>query len=382
MERTANIFSRSLLACIIAAAAVIGYFYAALPAVITVDNSACSFSAAAEASSTAFSAAELRESGGTYSYYVGALPIKEAAAVPAKRPMLVPCGTPFGIKLKAEGVMVVAVRDGSPAAEAGLKKGDVILGINGEDICTDEELSAALLPENTIRLRRGDSELCLDCAACGSGDGGRKIGAWVRDSAAGIGTLTFYDPESGKFGGLGHSVSDATTGETVPLLSGEITSADIYDIVRGSEGEAGELCGALLPDSVKGQLSANTSVGVFGELNETPCGSAIPAAFRQEVKTGSAYILTTVSGTTPKKYSIEIERINLLGLGGSKSMLIRITDPELIEQTGGIVRGMSGSPIIQDGKLVGAVTHVLVNDPERGYAVFAQSMLEEMGLLG
>ena len=278
--------------------------------------------------------------------------------------------------------MVVAVRDGSPAAEAGLKKGDVILGINGEDICTDEELSAALLPENTIRLRRGDSELCLDCAACGSGDGGRKIGAWVRDSAAGIGTLTFYDPESGKFGGLGHSVSDATTGETVPLLSGEITSADIYDIVRGSEGEAGELCGALLPDSVKGQLSANTSVGVFGELNETPCGSAIPAAFRQEVKTGSAYILTTVSGTTPKKYSIEIERINLLGLGGSKSMLIRITDPELIEQTGGIVRGMSGSPIIQDGKLVGAVTHVLVNDPERGYAVFAQSMLEEMGLLG
>lgn len=381
MERTANIFSRSLLACIIAAAAVIGYFYAALPAVITVETGS-SFSAAAEASSTAFSAAELRESGGTYSYYVGALPIKEAAAVPAKRPMLVPCGTPFGIKLKAEGVMVIAVRDGSPAAEAGLKKGDVILGINGEDICTDEELSAALLPENTIRLRRGDSELCLDCAACGSEDGGRKIGAWVRDSAAGIGTLTFYDPESGKFGGLGHSVSDATTGETVPLLSGEITSADIYDIVRGSEGEAGELCGALLPDSVKGQLSANTSVGVFGELNEIPCGNAIPAAFRQEVKTGSAYILTTVSGTTPKKYSIEIERINLLGLGGSKSMLIRITDPELIEQTGGIVRGMSGSPIIQDGKLVGAVTHVLVNDPERGYAVFAQSMLEEMGLLG
>lgn len=381
MERTANIFSRSLLACIIAAAAVIGYFYAALPAVIMVETGG-SFSAAAEASSTAFSAAELRESGGTYSYYVGALPIKEAAAVPAKRPMLVPCGTPFGIKLKAEGVMVIAVRDGSPAAEAGLKKGDVILGINGEDICTDEELSAALLPENTIRLRRGDSELCLDCAACGSEDGGRKIGAWVRDSAAGIGTLTFYDPESGKFGGLGHSVSDATTGETVPLLSGEITSADIYDIVRGSEGEAGELCGALLPDSVKGQLSANTSVGVFGELNETPCGSAIPVAFRQEVKTGSAYILTTVSGTTPKKYSIEIERINLLGLGGSKSMLIRITDPELIEQTGGIVRGMSGSPIIQDGKLVGAVTHVLVNDPERGYAVFAQSMLEEMGLLG
>lgn len=381
MERTANIFSRSLLACIIAAAAVIGYFYAALPAVITVETGS-SFSAAAEASSTAFSAAELRESGGTYSYYVGALPIKEAAAVPAKRPMLVPCGTPFGIKLKAEGVMVIAVRDGSPAAEAGLKKGDVILGINGEDICTDEELSAALLPENTIRLRRGDSELCLDCAACGSEDGGRKIGAWVRDSAAGIGTLTFYDPESGKFGGLGHSVSDATTGETVPLLSGEITSADIYDIVRGSEGEAGELCGALLPDSVKGQLSANTSVGVFGELNEIPCGNAIPVAFRQEVKTGSAYILTTVSGTTPKKYSIEIERINLLGLGGSKSMLIRITDPELIEQTGGIVRGMSGSPIIQDGKLVGAVTHVLVNDPERGYAVFAQSMLEEMGLLG
>lgn len=370
MERTAKIFSRTLCWCITAATAVIGYFYAALPAAINFDGINYSGS---------LSAAVLRQNDGVCSFYVGAIPIKETSAVAVERPRLVVCGTPFGIKLRSEGVMVVSVKENSPAAAGGLKKGDIILAVNGSEVRSCEELSAALLTENSITVRRGDSELCVSCSAKTEESGGAKrIGAWVRDSAAGIGTMTFYDPESGVFGGLGHAVSDVTTGDLVPLASGEITAADIYDVVKGEKGCAGELCGALFAENVTGALSANTPVGVFGRLNNAPDGEVVPIAFRQEVKPGGAYILTTIDGSAPRAYSIEIERINLLGVNTSKGMVIRITDPELIKKTGGIVRGMSGSPIIQDGRLVGAVTHVLVNDPERGYAVFAESMLEEM----
>ncbi len=296
-----------------------------------------------------------------------------------ERPMLIPCGTPFGIKLRSDGVMVVAVTENSPADACGIRKGDIITSVNGSEVHCNEDITAALLPESTLLLRRGASEMSLEITPSSDPDSGEsRIGAWVRDSAAGIGTMTFCDPSTGSFAGLGHAVSDATTGDPVPLASGEITEADIYDIVRSVQGTAGELCGALCPNSTTGVLNANTSVGVFGTLCEPYEGEAIPMAFRQEVHSGSAYILSTISGTAPRAYSIEIERINLLGLNGSKGMVIRITDPDLLTKTGGIVRGMSGSPIIQDGRLVGAITHVLVNDPQRGYAVFAESMLDRM----
>lgn len=372
MEKTAKIFSSALCGALMLSAAIITYYYAALPAGISTDSSA-------ECASGSFSGAEIRECGGECGYFFGAIPIKKAQTVEQERPMLIPCGTPFGIKLRSEGVMVIAVTEGSPAAQSGLKKGDIITEVNGEKISTSEELSACLLSESSLLVSRGDSSLSVSCSPkCDPDSGCLKIGAWVRDSAAGIGTMTFCDPETGKFGGLGHAVSDVTTGDLVPLASGEITRADIYDIVKGEQGAAGELCGALYPDSKTGELSANTPVGVFGTLCDIPDSEPIPVAFRQEVKTGPAYILATISGTAPRAYSIEIERINLLGINGSKGMVIKITDPELLEEAGGIVRGMSGSPIIQDGMLVGAVTHVLVNDPQRGYAVFAESMIEQM----
>ncbi len=305
-----------------------------------------------------------------------------AAAQCETRRVVMAGGMPFGIKIRSDGVMVISVAERSPAQRAGIKAGDVISIVNGEPVFTNAELAAAIQtsPETTILLRRNDAEILVTLTP-ESENGFLKIGAFVRDSAAGIGTLTFCEPDTRAFGGLGHAVSDVTTGGAVPLGSGEITSAEIYDVVKGCEGSAGELCGIILPNSDIGEITSNTSVGVFGTLSEEYSGGSfgepIPVAFRREVTTGAATILTTADGGSPKEYSIEIERLNLLDMNGSKAMIIRITDKELLSQTGGIVRGMSGSPILQNGRLVGAVTHVFVNDPTRGYAVFADTMLSE-----
>lgn len=359
--------------------AVFGYFYAALPCNINVES-------VSEFAGGGFSPAVLRQTPEGLSYYLGDLPIKTAEVSEKERVSVIPCGTPFGIKVKSDGVMVIEVAEKSPADRAGIKPGDVVVSVNGQEVCTNSELGEAVqlsADKTRIVLKRSGSEISVELTPENNG-GTLKIGAWVRDSAAGIGTLTFLDPESLIFGGLGHAVSDVTTGGTVPLRSGEITSAEIYDVIKGKEGSAGELCGTILPNSDIGELAGNTPAGVFGRLSAPVEGTTVPVAFRQEVKTGEATVLTTVDGSEPREYSIEIERINLLDLNGSKGMVIRITDDELLEKTGGIVRGMSGSPILQDGMLVGAVTHVLVSDPTRGYAVFAESMLdncsEECGL--
>lgn len=303
-----------------------------------------------------------------------------AAAGSAQRPMLVACGTPFGIKLKTDGVMAVGVTEGSPAEKAGLRKGDIIVSVNGERVCSNGDISAAiqLCPESSeVIIHRGNSERML-CAEPYCEDGVYRIGVWVRDSAAGIGTMTYYNPADGSYGGLGHAVSDVTTGELMPLLSGEITAAEINGIVKGEAGAPGELCGRLIADSVTGSIERNTQCGIFGSTAGAPVSAqAIPMAYRSEVHTGAATVLTTTDGGVPAEYDIEIERISVYDTESSKSMIIRITDPALLEKTGGIVCGMSGSPIIQDGKLVGAVTHVFLNDPHRGYAIFCETMLEK-----
>lgn len=350
------------------------YFYAALPAYITAEKNSVP--------SGNLSAVSIKRSSNDNSsctFYLGNIPIKEANISYKDRPCVIPGGIPFGIKIRSEGVMIISTVENSPAKRAGIKAGDVILSVNGEAVHTNSEISEKLNSCETaaLVLRRGSSEFSVDL--CPELDGGeQRIGAFVRDSAAGIGTLTFYEPESKLFGGLGHPVSDPTTGEAVPLGEGEITKAEIYGVVSGRDGTAGELCGLLLPSSDIGEIRANTQSGVYGALTEPLDGEPIPIAFRQEVHTGAASILTTVDGDTPHEYSIEIERINLLDLNGSKAMVIKITDPELLSLTGGIVRGMSGSPIIQDGRFAGAVTHVLVNDPARGYAIFAETMMENI----
>ena len=199
----------------------------------------------------------------------------------------------------------------------------------------------------------------------------------MRDSTAGIGTITFYNPETGAFGGLGHGICDTDTTELMPLLNGEIVPVTISGVTKGQKGSPGELKGYFASNESVGTLSANVEEGVYGNLDTAPAGSTpLKAAMKQEVKAGAAQILTTIDGSGPQYYDIQVESIDYHENQSSKNMVIHVTDSALLEKTGGIVQGMSGSPIIQNGKIVGAVTHVFVNDPTRGYGIFAENMLE------
>lgn len=370
MHKTRKLISGVSAVIIALCTAVFAYFHISLPCDITTDRLGGDLGE--------LGAAALRSTQNGYAYYLAGIPVKTANVTVKERPQLIPCGMPFGVKCRSSGAIVISVTANSPADRAGIRTGDVIYSVNDVNVNTNDGVAKAVQLSSKctkIDLMRDDKEISVNLTPVKI-DGSLKIGAWVRDSAAGIGTLTYVNPLDGSFGGLGHAVSDIDTGMAVPLGSGEITKAEIYDIVPGKIGCAGELCGTITPNSDIGALSANTSAGVFGTLFGEIDGTAIPMAYRQEVKTGSATLLTTVDGNQPREYSIEIERVNLADLYGSKGMIVRISDPELLEKTGGIVRGMSGSPIIQNGRLVGAVTHVLVNDPTRGYAVFAESMLE------
>ena len=203
-----------------------------------------------------------------------------------------------------------------------------------------------------------------------------RLGVVLKDGAAGIGTITYIDPETGDFGGLGHGICDTDTGEVINFTEGQITGVILSGVKKGEEGKPGELSG-LLTDKVKGVLYSNTECGVFGKLDSIPEGlssTAIEIAHRDDVHSGEATILSTVKVGSVKEYKIEISDINK-GSTGTKSFKIKVTDPALIAITGGVVRGMSGSPIIQDGKLVGAVTHVMVANPTEGYGIFIENML-------
>jgi len=214
-----------------------------------------------------------------------------------------------------------------------------------------------------------------------SSDNSYKIGLWIRDCAEGIGTLTFYDQATLIFGALGHGVYDSDTGALIDIKGGKITGADITGITKGIKGSPGELLGSVEETDILGNISLNTSLGLYGSLTEKGASGLsdekLPICLKEDIQEGSAYILSDIDGTGPKKYQIEIEKINLNGKP-DKGLTIRITDPNLIEKTGGIIQGMSGSPIIQNGKIVGAVTHVLVNNPTKGYGVFIESMLAEI----
>ncbi len=198
---------------------------------------------------------------------------------------------------------------------------------------------------------------------------------WVRDSSAGVGTLTFVDVQAGVFAGLGHPISDSDTGERVALRSGEIVACQIVGCTGGTAGSPGELKGKFISDHALGRICINGENGVYGTVSTAIAGQQTEIAFAQEVLPGAAEILTTTSGETPRSYRVYIEKVN--DADPHRNMVLRVTDPALLAQTGGIVQGMSGSPILQNGRLVGAVTHVLVNDPTRGYGIFAQTMLEQ-----
>jgi len=233
-------------------------------------------------------------------------------------------------------------------------------------------------------VRRDGQNLTLSVAPEQNEQGAYAIGAWIRDSMAGIGTVTFYDPETGAFGALGHGITDTDTALLMPFASGSVLPSTVKAVNPGTVGQAGELRGDFDLTCELGQLSANTTAGIFGtmaaggELEEL--GEPMPVASPDEVQTGAATILANVEGDQVKEYDIEI--LKLLDNGDGREMLISVTDPELLEITGGIVQGMSGSPILQNGKFVGAVTHVLLNDPTKGYGIFLETMLSAGGLTG
>lgn len=318
---------------------------------------------------------------------LGIIPIKTVNVCEVDEPLLIPCGTPFGIKLLTDGVIVVEVSSfeastgiSSPAYEAGIRTGDIIKTINGKKVESNEDIEKiisesgglqmqfSIIRDNTPKIITVKPELCLT-------DNSYRIGLWVRDSSAGIGTLTFYNPETKVFAGLGHPVCDVDTGEILPLLKGEVVEVSINGIKKGKSGQPGELLGSFTTNSSMGTLDVNSINGLYGHLaSEKFENQAIPLGMRQEIKTGKAYIYTTINGEKAEKYEITIEKINYDEVQEYKNMIIKVTDKHLLEKTGGIVQGMSGSPIIQNDKLVGAVTHVFVNNPTKGYAIFADTM--------
>lgn len=303
---------------------------------------------------------------------------------------VIPLGRTVGIKLFSDGVLVVGLTDiqadgglASPAKDMGLKAGDVITHINDREVDTIEQVQSVIqsLAGHTMSLKvtRGDKQLQLSGAAACSEQGHYQLGAWIRDSMAGIGTMTFYDPQTDTFAALGHGINDVDTAQLMTMESGSIMHSTVTDVKKGLSGAPGELHGSFDLEQDMGQLYANTRAGIFGTLgDESILETAQPVeiAHRSEVKTGKATILSNIEGDEVEEYEVEIIHVYPTVEGELRNLMIKVTDPELLEQTGGIVQGMSGSPIIQDGKLVGAVTHVLVNDPTRGYGIFIENMLD------
>lgn len=331
----------------------------------------------------------------------GWLPIRQVTVEVVPRVEVIPGGQAVGVMLRSRGVLVVDYapvpvdggRSAVPAREAGIRPGDVITRINGTPV--ESDWAAARLIDQAGRQGQAvELEVVRDGRVMHrrlypvfNRDQQRfAIGVWVRDSVAGVGTLTFYHPETRRYAALGHVVADAETQAPLPAGGGEILPARITAIEPSRRGDPGEKIGVVSPEAgALGTIERNTPVGISGRLlREPPPGpvtTPVPAALAGEVHPGPARILTVVEGEEPRAFDIEIERVNRFGAAGGKDMVIRVTDPELLARTGGIVQGMSGSPILQDGRLVGAVTHVFVNDATRGYAVFIERMLEAAGLM-
>ncbi len=303
------------------------------------------------------------------------------------RPTLIPGGMPFGVKFFIDGVMVVGVTDvdtssgmASPARDAGIMAGDVIMKINGSEVDGVEELSDLIRDSGgkpvTMELKRDGKVVTAVVTPVKTVDGDYRTGLWIKDSTAGIGTITYIDPSKDTFGGLGHGICDSETGELLPLRRGVVVDVNINGVVKGRVNEPGELKG-MFSNVRRGSLSNNTECGVFGTINTSGMELAAPIeiGYRDEVRPGRACIITCAVGE-PRYYEAEIERITDKD-GKTKNFVIKVTDKQLLETTGGIVQGMSGSPVIQNGRIIGAVTHVMINDPTRGYGIFIENMLEE-----
>ena len=317
---------------------------------------------------------------------LGLIPLHETKVNVAGERTLIPGGQAVGVALRTQGVLVVS-RTARGDAKTPLRTGDVILSVEGEAVESAAALSRRInqLSRDTTSLcvLRGGREVTLAVATpVDQTDGKRRLGVWVRDSTAGVGTLSYMEPQSGAYGALGHAIVDADTGETLTVQEGALMRATVVGVTRAQSGKAGELRGSFLKEGEQiGTLAVNGAYGIYGTLDGMPEGllypQGLPVGSRSAVHTGAASILSTVDEEGPKEYAIEIVRCFAQNEPSQKGMIIRVTDERLLQKTGGIVQGMSGSPILQDGRIIGAVTHVYLNDSTQGYGMYIEWMLEQ-----
>ena len=303
---------------------------------------------------------------------------------------VIPIGKAIGMKLYTEGVLVVGMSEiegKKPYENSGIETGDKIVEIDNNEINNTDELIECVNNSNgkelEIKYISDNEEKMTSIEPVKTSDNEYKLGLWVRDAAAGVGTLTFYEPSTGEFGALGHGINDVDTYELIDIAKGELVTTEIIDIVKGKDGSPGEIRGTIDNGISLGNIYKNTSYGIYGSINNVAKlnlsqNKEYEVANRNEITTGKAEILCELENGKIQSYEIEIQRLFLDNNENNKSMLIKVTDEELLEKTGGIIQGMSGAPIIQNEKFVGAVTHVLVNDAKTGYAVFADLMIKQM----
>lgn len=316
---------------------------------------------------------------------LGALALAFALAGPvcASAQDLVPVGETVGIEAATDGLLVAslskvetAVGECCPSADAGILPGDIIIRVGSTDISCAEDFANAVSALNgesaELTVMRDEKTLQLSVTPVQDTSGAWRLGLWLRSGVSGIGTVTYYDPATGEYGALGHSINDADTGVLLPISEGSICDATVSDVKRGERGEAGELRGSYDASNAIGTVEENTTHGIFGTSSGGFDGEPVPVASPDEITDGPAVIRANVSGDEVCEYDVEISRDS----ANSERLLVTVTDPELLSATGGIVQGMSGSPILQDGKLIGAVTHVLISDPTRGYGVTISAMLD------
>lgn len=330
--------------------------------------------------------------------FLGLIPIKSVLVNKIQDIEVIPGGTSIGVRLSSKGVLVVGYSEveinnekiESPGKLAGIKVGDLIISINGINVEDTKNLIQFIKTnkENIIKLEilRDEEKIFKEIKIIKENNKDPKIGLWIRDTTAGVGTLTFTDEKTGVFGALGHPVTDSDTNQLFNIKEGDLLESSIISIRKGESGSPGELKGIFIDGNNSiGKIEKNTQCGIFGtckdvkELNTR--GEKVKIGFRDEISIGKASIVTTIDENGPKEYEIEIIKVFQQKEPGPKSMLIKITDKELLEKTGGIVQGMSGSPIMQNGKMIGAVTHVLINKPDVGYGIYIDWMLENADIL-
>jgi len=320
----------------------------------------------------------------------GIVPLKTVTVRAYEERSLIPGGMLFGVRCGLEGVLVVGLEDVvsgcCPAKDAGLRVGDVIVAVDGTAVSSAEALSSAVSQDgadgkeailSVLRGKDGIGET-VSVTPCRAADGVYRAGIWSRDQTAGIGTVTFIDPQTGVFGGLGHGICDASTGVLLPLARGTTLGVTVGEIVRGTAGNPGELRGSFTGVRT-GTLLDNTPCGVVGVFTSLPGIAPIPMGHAQDLQTGDATVLCTLDDGAPREYDIRIVSVGDPSDVSNKNFVIEVTDAELLGKTGGIIQGMSGSPILQNGRLVGAITHVMVNQPQRGYGIFIENMLGMVG---